>query len=50
MVSLKKIQQTLRFWYDFLHEFGGCGGPSRCKTFGVYFSEKKMAGKAQTID
>jgi hypothetical protein len=49
MVSLKKIQQTLRFWYDFLHEFGGCGGPSRCKTFGVYFSEKKGLGRPKRL-
>ena len=49
MVSLKKIQQTLRFWYDFLHEFGGCGGPSRCKTFGVYFSEKKWLGRPKRL-
>ena len=32
-----------RFFQDSLNEFDGCGGPSHCKTIGLYFSENKFA-------
>ena len=32
-----------RFFHDSLNEFDGCGGPSHCKTIGLYFSENKFA-------